>query len=442
MDTDFDVVIIGGGAAGIGAARALAASGCSTLLLEASSRLGGRAWTSEIAGHRLDLGCGWLHSGDRNSWAQIAEDASLLIDRRPPKWGIQYRNVGFSPGEQKAARGAFAAWRKRLSVAPPPSDCAADALPSGGEWNGYIEAISGFVSGAPLERISVADYLAYDSAATDSNWRAPHGYGDLIASGLPCRTVLRLSAPVEEIGLEPQGVAVKTRSGAIRARTAILTVSTAVLAGGAIKLPNALDPWREAASSLPLGRNEKLFLEVVGVSPFAPETHELGNPRDARTAAYTIRPFGRMVIECFFGGEGAHMIEESGPVAGFDHAIGELADLFGNEVRRNLRPLIASCWSRTTGIGGAYSYAVPGRAAARQRLAYPFEDRLFFAGEATNGQDFSTAHGAHDSGARAAREALAALRSTSGGGPRTGDGTSAWGYPRRGRGAHSRASTD
>ncbi len=122
-----------------------------------------------------------------------------------------------------------------------------------------------------------------------------------------------------------------------------------------------------------------------------------------------------MVIECFLGGEGALMIKENGPAAGFDYAIDQLAALFGAGVRRNLRPLIASCWSRTAGIGGAYSYALPGLAAARGRLARPFEDRLFFAGEATNGQNFSTAHGAHDSGVRAAQEALAALQRKSDG---------------------------
>ena len=147
---------------------------------------------------------------------------------------------------------------------------------------------------------------------------------------------------------------------------------------------------------------------------FAPETHELGNPRDPRTAAYYIRPFGRPVIECFFGGEGAEMIERNGPAAGFDYAIGQLVALFGNEARANLRPLAASSWSRATRIGGAYSYALPGRAAARREIARPFEDRVFFAGEATSGQDFSTAHGAHDSGVRAAREALAALEATGG----------------------------
>ena len=409
MSTDFDVVIVGGGAAGIGAARTLATSGCSTLLLESSSRLGGRAWTLEIGGHRLDLGCGWLHSADRNSWTRIAEERGVVVDRRRTAWGAQYRNLRFSPSEQSAARGAFGAWLQRLYAAPPASDRAADALEPGGAWNGYIQAISGFISGARLERISVSDYLAYDTASTEANWRAPNGYGSLIVSSLPCRTALRLSTPVEEIELKPQGLAIKTPDGSVHARTAILTVSSAVLADGAIKLPNALDPWREAAKSLPLGRNEKLFLEVVGDSPFAPESYALGNPRDAG-ASYYIRPFGRMVIECFFGGDGAHMIEESGPAAGFDYAIEQLAALFGTGVRRNLRPLVASSWSRTTGIGGAYSYALPGCMSARQRLAHPFEDRLFFAGEATNGQDFSTAHGAHDSGVRAAREALAVLQ--------------------------------
>ena len=409
MNTDFDVAIVGGGAAGIGAARALTASGRSTVLLEASPRLGGRAWTIEIGGHRLDLGCGWLHSADRNSWTQIAEASGKAIDRRPPLWGAQHHNLGFSPSEQNAAKAAFAAWLQRLSETPPPSDCAFDALQPGGEWNGYIQAITSFISGAPLESVSVADYLAYDEAATDSNWRLPQGYGSLIVASFPSQVALRLSTPVEEIELESQGLAIKTTGGAVHARAAILTVSTNVLADGAIKLPNALEAWREAARSLPLGHNEKLFLEVVGQSPFAAETQVLGNPRGG-TAAYTIRPFGRMVIECFFGGEGALMIKENGPAAGFDYAIDQLAALFGAGVRPNLRPLIASCWSRTDRIGGAYSYALPGLAAARRRLARPFEDRLFFAGEATNGQDFSTAHGAHDSGVRAAREALAALQ--------------------------------
>jgi monoamine oxidase len=218
-----------------------------------------------------------------------------------------------------------------------------------------------------------------------------------------------LSTPAEPIDLDAVGVNVATRAGTIRARAAILTVSTAVLAGNAIRLPAALDDWRHAAAVLPLGRNEKIFLEIVGDGPFAPETHVLGNPRDARTGAYYIRPFGWPVIECFFGGDGARIVEESGPAAGFAHAIDQLATLFGSGVRQSLRPLIASGWGRMTWVGGGYSHALPGHVGARRELARPFKQRLFFAGEATHPNDFSTAHGAYDSGRRAAEEAIAAL---------------------------------
>jgi hypothetical protein len=77
--------------------------------------------------------------------------------------------------------------------------------------------------------------------------------------------------------------------------------------------------------------------------------------------------------------------------------------------RRVLRPLIASGWSQNPNVGGAYSCALPRNATAREVLPCPFENRLFFAGKATHGFDFSTAHGAHESGLRAADEAIASI---------------------------------
>ena len=409
MGIGWDVVIIGGGAAGIGAARRSADHGLSTLLLEASQRIGGRAFTVNIAGHALDLGCGWLHSADRNPWVGIAEASGFAVDRRRSAWNQQYGDLGFSQAEQEAADEAYAAWHERLVSEPSPRDCAADALQPGGAWNAYLQAISGYISGASLERLSVADYLAYDRASTRYNWRVPAGYGTLVAAGLPATVALRVATPVEAIDLDGDGVSIVTRAGSITARSAILTVSTSVLAGGTIRLPASLGDWRHAAASLPLGRNEKVFLEIVGNSPFEPETHVIGDPHDARTGSYYIRPFGRPVIEGFFGGEGARALAESGPAAGFVHAVDQLAALFGSEVRATLRPLAVSDWSRMEHVGGAYSYALPGCAGARDRLARPFDQRLFFAGEATERYDFSTAHGAYQSGLRAAEEVIAAL---------------------------------
>src|SRR5215212_777715 len=201
MTVDFDVVIAGGGAGGIGAARRVAAAGLSALLLEATSRLGGRAWTYNVAGLSLDLGCGWLHSADRNPWTRIAEASGFVVDRRESAWGIQYCDLGFSKTEQAAARQAFAAWSERLVTMPPASDRAVAALASGCEWNAYIQAMSGFINGAGLERISVADYTADDAASTGCNWRVPAGYGTLIAASMPLTVAFRLSTPAESIDL-------------------------------------------------------------------------------------------------------------------------------------------------------------------------------------------------------------------------------------------------
>src|SRR5271167_204744 len=136
MSAEPDVVVVGAGAAGIAAMRRLAASGLSSIVLEATARVGGRAWTSDVAGMRLDLGCGWLHSADRNPWTRVAEAAGFAVDRSAPAWGRrQYQDVGFSQAEQAAARQAYAAWEGRMESMSPKSDCAADVLEPEGEWN-------------------------------------------------------------------------------------------------------------------------------------------------------------------------------------------------------------------------------------------------------------------------------------------------------------------
>jgi monoamine oxidase len=409
LSSDYDIVIVGGGAAGMGAARRLAASGRSVLLLEAGAHLGGRALTCHLRGLHLDVGCGWLHSADRNAWATAARDSGILIDDRKPAWGAQFKDLGFTPKEQAEAHEAFSNWMRRMKANPPRSDCAGDALEADSRWSGHIRAIAGFISGAPLESLSIADYLAYDENSTEENWRVPIGYGSLIARALPESVRVRFETPVLSVELDGEGVRLGTPAGHVRARAAIITVSTHVLAGDSIKLPAGTEAWRASATSLPLGRNEKLFLEILGDTPFEDETQVLGNPRDAGTGAYYIRPMGLPVIECFYGADAAALVERDGPAAGFAFAQEQLAGLFGDRVRGMLKPLLASNWGRMDHIGGAYSYARPGHAAAREMLARPFENRIFFAGEATSSTKFSTAHGAHDSGVRAANEALAAL---------------------------------
>ncbi|NLS03386.1 FAD-dependent oxidoreductase [Rhizobium sp. P32RR-XVIII] len=412
MNSEADIVIVGAGAAGIGAARRLAGCGVSISVLEALPRIGGRAWTVQTPAGPVDLGCGYLHSADRNPWTRIAEDTGFAVHRGPTAWGQQFRDLGFSQEDQEAAWTAFSRWTDRIVTAPPASDRASDALDPGSPWSAYLQALSGYISGDELERISATDYAAYSRASTNNNWRLPDGYGTLIASAMPTGIRVHPGTSVERLSLTGRRIDVHTPKGTLRPRAVILTVSTNVLAGSSITLPPELDPWCEAACRLPLGNNEKLFLEIVGDSPFEPESHVIGNSRNPETGTYYIRPLGRPVIECFLGGAGARAAAAGGSDAAFAQAVDELATLFGSSVRPLLRPLASSSWSGTPSIGGGYSHALPGYAESRLVLGRPFDNRVFFAGEATNPADFSTAHGAYHSGIRAAEEVLASLEAS------------------------------
>ncbi|MDR9776875.1 NAD(P)/FAD-dependent oxidoreductase [Rhizobium hidalgonense] len=400
---DFEVAIIGAGAAGISAARMLNSQGRKVVVIEASSRVGGRAWTNEIYGFPLDMGCGWLHSGERNPLVDLARAEGFDVIKGRTAWQDQWRDLGFPPDDRKAALEAWSGMSKQMESAPPTSDRASDALGPGGKWNAYCQSLSGYLNGAPLDRLSVEDFLAYDRAATQSNWRVREGYGTLLVRGMPA-VPLYLSCAARKVRLTRTGVRIETDRGAIDSQAAIVTVSTAVLARTLIEFDTEMDDHLHAAANLPLGLADKLFFELSGNHGLEAETHLLGNPANDETGSYYIRPLGRSVVEGFFGGPGAIAIENAGVLDAFAFALEELAALLGGEIRRHLKPIASSSWCNAEWIHGSYSHALPGRASDRERLAKPVGERLFFAGEATNRSDFSTAHGAWESGLRAAQE--------------------------------------
>ena len=408
MVTDrFDVAIVGAGAAGIAAGRRLAALGRSVLLVEALHRLGGRAHTSQLAGIPLDLGCGWLHSAERNPLAALADTAGIQIDRSKAAWGEQMRDVGTSAGTQHQAWAAYEAFGARLRRDPPASDRAGDVMSAGDPWRSFVDALSGFMNGAEIDQLSVADFLAYDDAASGTNWRLPEGYGAFIA-GLGAALPASLGTRVTAIS-EGNHLRLDTNRGPIEARAAIVTVSTTVLASGVIRFDPPADEHLHAASRLPLGLADKIFLSLPEPDAVPPESHLLGRFDDARTGSYYLRPFGRPVVECFLGGVLARELEAGGKDPAIAFVIDELRSLLGADFARSLAPLAVTAWGREPTILGSYSHAVPGSADARAILARPVSRRLCFAGEACSPRDFSTAHGAWQSGLAAADQIAAAL---------------------------------
>ena len=189
----------------------------------------------------------------------------------------------------------------------------------------------------------------------------------------------------------------------------IVTVPTNLIADEAIRFHPPLPAKVDAARGLPLGLADKVTLALDEPEALPKE----GNLRAAtmRTAmgTYHIRPFGQPCIEGFFGGRFAQSLEDAGEGALAAESINEIVSILGNDFRRKLKPLAESRWAHDPFARGSYSHALPGHAGDREVLAAPVDGRLFFAGEATSPGFFSTAHGARDSGERAAGEVMAAL---------------------------------
>ena len=137
----------------------------------------------------------------------------------------------------------------------------------------------------------------------------------------------------------------------------------------------------------------------------------VGSTNSRETMTYQVRPLDRPAIYTFFGGRFAAALEREGPGAMFSFATDELAGLLGNDIRRKIAPLASTAWLQDPWARGSYSYALPGHAEDRAVLAAAVDNRLFFPGEATSPNFFSTAHGAYLSRLTAAEAALASLQS-------------------------------
>ncbi len=403
-----EVAVVGAGAAGLAAARRLRAAELDVLCLEARDRIGGRAHTVGGAGGPMDLGCGWLHSGDRNPWTGLADRLGLEVDRSNPPWARPPVGDVLSPAEWESFNAAQTALDERLDAAAKAGreGPASDHLEPGNAWNPALDAVSTWYNGAELEQISVLDYAAYHD--DEVNWRAPDGYGGLIAAygeGVP----VRLSTPVSLIDRAGSELRLETSGGELLAGAVVVAVPSPILAEERLRITPALPEMIDAAAGLPLGLANKVFLHLDPAAGLPAEAGLFGRRDTRNTGSYHLRPFERPLIEVFLGGRWAATLEEEGPGAAAAFAIEELAAVFGSRLRRQLHPAAETAWLADPWSRGSYSHALPGRAGARVVLRELVENRIAFAGEHCSAESFSTAHGAYRSGVDAAERLLVAM---------------------------------
>jgi hypothetical protein len=308
---------------------------------------------------------------------------------------------GFFSNLVRANRAIGDAGRGKTDVA------AARALPADlGNWQQTIEfALGPYVCGKPLARVSAADLA--NAGPRDAAAFCRQGYGALLAK-LATGLSPRLSTPVTKLDWDRNGVDVTTNKGRLRVRTAIITVSTNVLAANMIEFKPEL-PKRvlDAAAGLSLGSYDHVGLLMPG-NPLGLQRDDLvfEQAASAKTAALLARVSGSDLHVVELAGDLGRDLSKQGEVAMVEFANGWLASLFGSNIKSAIQRSHATRWNDEPWVLGAMSAAAPGYTYARRALREAIGGRIWFAGEAVHESKWGTVGGAWESGERAATAAL------------------------------------
>ncbi len=412
--TEPAVVIVGAGAAGVGAGLELAARGIAFVILEAQGRVGGRAYTDKTSLDRAwDQGCHWMHCADVNPLVEWADrlGAEYLKDRRDDWFGV-WRDGGWldKAGRQRVLDDTWAPIMALADTASRPADVPlSQAMDLSGQQGGLLRHWLRLMSSGDPEAVSARGYADYED--TEANWPVVSGYGDLIermAVDLP----VRLNTPVTAIEQGARGVRVATAGGIIEARACIVTASTNVLRAGQIRFsPGPARDLLELIEDVPCGWYEKVAIRVSG-DPFAVENHRGGSVQlaDNHVVNFQISPCWPGLAVAHIAGTPAGELAAEGPDALREHALEALAAGWGPGVRQQVEAVVATGWTDNPHVGGAYSYARAGRVGSRHAMIGADTGTVAFAGEAFSLKWQATAHGAYQSGRDVAGRMADALK--------------------------------
>jgi len=426
-----DVLIVGGGVAGLAAADRLASTGRKVVLLEARPRLGGRVHTilDEPTGHAVELGAEFMQ-GQPQPLLELIASAGLTL-HEIPEWherANQGRRRDFPDVERLVDRLlACNSGRPDIPVAQLIRRCTGKFRPD------ELEAMTGYLEGfhaADLERFGTAA-LADNQAAEEEDAghiaRLAGGYGQVVqqlAQNLKPELVqIRTGAVVTRLEWKPGSVQVEARTtdGEVlraRAAQAVLAVPLTTLkasrsAEGALFPDPAPAGWPEALKHLKMGAAQHIVLRFESAwwmeqgKPPPVFLHGRGEPVPVW---WTSSPPEVPFLTGWAGGPQALRLAGQTVKQLIPLALVSAARIFGREARelaRELRAAYSHDWTSDPYARGAYSYGGVGAARARELLRRPVSGTLFLSGEAlVDGGRNATVPGALISGMRSAEALL------------------------------------
>lgn len=403
-----DVVIVGAGAAGLGAAKTLSELGISFVLIEAQNRIGGRAYTDHHTfGVPYDMGCHWLNYGRINPWIEYGKNNEFTLYRTPEEpYGLFIGSQKASPEELKAYYDAWDYLEKRIGKIAERSASPDISPGSKIELDTKWKKLAAYMMG-PLDMAK-----EFDDFSCQDFWESPgddphyckEGYGTLVAH-YGRKLPVHLANPVHHINYQGPGIKVDTLEGTINAKAVILTVSTGVLAADKIKFTPVLPVKKqESFQYISMGTYNNVALQFskdffgLGPDRYVDYVSEDGS----KTGGMLTNMGGTNLSYLYTGGDFGKELENAGVKASVDWALNEIVNIYGSDVKKHFIKGNMTRWGEHPWTLGAYAAAEPGYFHMRKELRRTIAKRVFFAGEATHPLQWATCGGGILSGIDAA----------------------------------------
>ena len=408
--TSTEIVIVGAGAAGLTAAKELQRLKQDFLLLEASHRIGGRAYTEVLAPNMpFDLGAHWIMEPSRNPLMRLAERDLLRLDKDGKHYtaGRYFEDGKWLPEDSERALGAY--WDNQFeamaqAIKGNQDMSVFDAIDNDDRWAKYFHALYAKDITRDVDQASVKDILAF--VHEEDDLAVASGLGTLMvrySQGVP----VMLNSAVHSVDYSGSRLKLDTAKGRIHADKVILTVSNGILASRQIEFKPALPDWKlDAIEGLPLGSHTRVALMFDKTVLRELPAYFTINTSNEGPIHFRNQPFGYDYVEIVMGGRVAEWMERSGQRATVEFVLARLRDVLGSKAVPYPTRHIVSAWNKDEWVKGGYSCAQPGTADQRSILAQSIDSRIYFAGEATSTTAYASIHGACISGRDAARAAV------------------------------------
>ena len=409
LPTNPDIVIVGAGSSGLSAAKKLEELGASYLIIEASDRIGGRAYTeSNTFGEPVDHGCSWISGSNYNIFSDLGKKNNFtLVDHSNPKIEMFERdgarstqaNINeYNKSEFKIKEILQDTGRQGIDI---PASKVIPKVPYNECFQNWEGALNYAVD---IDQISTAEYWHLNN--TQPSLIVKEGLGNLVAT-LNNNFPISLSTSVLEMDLSGKGVKVLTSKGLIVAKACICTVSVGVLKSEKIKFtPNLSNKIQKAVHDIQMGLLVKIPLLFDGVRlGFAENSlvqYDISKEDIGNGCYFLAWPTGHNYMVGFIGGQFAWDLSKLGEKEIVEYALSKLESLSGGNIRKHFLKGFASNWANNPLTKGSYSAVKPGCFGAREVLSEPISEKLIFAGEATAGNLSGLVNGAYESGKMAA----------------------------------------